>query len=207
MIGELGKIATQCDGVRCDMAMLVLPDVFERTWGRRATLFWPRAIASVRERVPGFCFMAEVYWDLEQLEGRRTRISPHLIRAPQEPVDPTIRQFYDRLLAVLRRDVVRHGTWQLLECTPAWQGNASWDVFVASIWQNDSRLLVTVNYAPNQSQCYVRLPFAELDGRGWKLTDLLGTASYDRDGSDLRSRGLYLDVPSWTCHAFDMTPL
>jgi glycosidase len=65
MTGELLKIAGQCDGVRCDMAMLVLPDVFERTWGRRAPLFWPDAIGRVRERVPGFCFMAEVYWDLE----------------------------------------------------------------------------------------------------------------------------------------------
>ncbi len=33
MIATLVKIAGQCDGVRCDMAMLVLPDVFERTWG------------------------------------------------------------------------------------------------------------------------------------------------------------------------------
>jgi hypothetical protein len=65
MIGELVRIAGQCDGVRCDMAMLVLPDVFERTWGRRAPLFWPDATRRVRERAPGFCFMAEVYWDLE----------------------------------------------------------------------------------------------------------------------------------------------
>jgi glycosidase len=65
MIGELLEIAGRCDGVRCDMAMLVLPDVFERTWGRRAPLFWPEATRRVRERVPGFCFMAEVYWDLE----------------------------------------------------------------------------------------------------------------------------------------------
>ena len=65
MITQLVKIAGQCDGVRCDMAMLVLPDVFERTWGVRAPLFWPDAIARVRERVPDFCFMAEVYWDLE----------------------------------------------------------------------------------------------------------------------------------------------
>ena len=65
MVGELLRIAGQCDGVRCDMAMLVLPDVFERTWGRRAPLFWPDATRRVRERVPGFCFMAEVYWDLE----------------------------------------------------------------------------------------------------------------------------------------------
>src|SRR6516165_1866972 len=65
MIGELAKIAGQCDGVRCDMAMLVLPEVFERTWGQRAPPFWPEATRRVRERVPGFCFMAEVYWDLE----------------------------------------------------------------------------------------------------------------------------------------------
>jgi hypothetical protein len=42
MIGELQRIAGQCDGVRCDMAMLVLPDVFERTWGIRADFFWPK---------------------------------------------------------------------------------------------------------------------------------------------------------------------
>ena len=60
MRGELLRIAGQCDGVRCDMAMLVLPDVFERTWGRRAPLFWPETTARVRERVPGFCFMADV---------------------------------------------------------------------------------------------------------------------------------------------------
>src|SRR6266550_985666 len=54
MIGELLRIAGQCDGVRCDMAMLVLPDVFERTWGRRAPLFWPNATRRVRERVSGF---------------------------------------------------------------------------------------------------------------------------------------------------------
>ena len=43
MIENLLKIAGQCDGVRCDMAMLILPDVFERTWGRRPEPFWPRA--------------------------------------------------------------------------------------------------------------------------------------------------------------------
>ena len=52
MISQLVKIAAQCDGLRCDMAMLVLPDVFERTWGRRAPLFWPDAIRRVREDVP-----------------------------------------------------------------------------------------------------------------------------------------------------------
>ena len=65
MIGELREIAGQCDGVRCDMAMLVLPDVFERTWGMPAEPFWPKATRRVRDAVPASCFMAEVYWDLE----------------------------------------------------------------------------------------------------------------------------------------------
>ena len=50
MIGELVKIAGQCDGVRCDMAMLVLPDVFERTWGIAGRLFWPTATERVRRQ-------------------------------------------------------------------------------------------------------------------------------------------------------------
>ena len=83
MIGELQKIAGQCDGVRCDMAMLVLPDVFERTWGRRPQPFWSRATGQVREQNPEFCFMAEVYWDLEwtlQQQGFRLRLRQTAVR-------------------------------------------------------------------------------------------------------------------------------
>lgn len=65
MLEELLKVAGQCEGVRCDMAMLVLPEVFERTWGISSQPFWPRATERVRQQSPDFCFMAEVYWDLE----------------------------------------------------------------------------------------------------------------------------------------------
>ncbi|NLI80342.1 MAG: alpha-amylase [Deltaproteobacteria bacterium] len=64
------EIADQCDGVRCDMAMLMMSDVFERTWGPRAGArppedYWPALIPAVRSRHPEFRFMAEAYWDLE----------------------------------------------------------------------------------------------------------------------------------------------
>jgi hypothetical protein len=62
---ELLAAASLCDGLRCDMAMLILPDVFQRTWGVAAEPFWPDAIRAVRARSPNFVFMAEVYWDLE----------------------------------------------------------------------------------------------------------------------------------------------
>jgi hypothetical protein len=66
----LHDIASQCDGVRCDMAMLPLNDVFERTWGRLvgqgpAQEYWPDLIRKVKARSPGFTFIAEAYWDLE----------------------------------------------------------------------------------------------------------------------------------------------
>jgi len=269
--------------------MLVLPDVFESTWGIRADLFWPKATEAVRRKHPNFQFMAEVYWDREwtmqqqgfdytydkrlydrlregharpvrehflagldyqnkmarflenhdepraastfspevheaaavvtflspglrffhqgQFEGRRKRISPHLVRGPDEPIDERLKEFYGRLLAVLRRPVVREGKWQLLDCTPAWDGNWTHDCFLAFAWQGPGaeRLLVTVNYAPNQSQCHVRLPFADLGNSQWRLQDLLGDATYDWDGNDLRGRGLYLDERPWSARVFALT--
>jgi glycosidase len=291
MTAVLEKIAGQCDGVRCDMAMLVLPEVFERTWGIRTEPFWPTATHRVRRKAPGFCFMAEVYWDMEwtlqqqgfdyaydkrlydrlrdhharpvrehflagldfqdklarflenhdepraaatfppgiheaaavitflspglrffhqgQFEGRRKRISPHLGRAPEEPVDQPLRRFYDRLLDVLRQPIVRDGRWQLLECAPAWDGNWTNDCFVAFGWQHTGgeSWLVVVNYADNQSQCRLRLPQSDLADKSWRLRDLLGPASYDRDGEELQTRGLYLDMRPWEASVFSLDNL
>src|SRR3954451_7713382 len=63
-------IAGQCDGVRCDMAMLMCNDVFARTWGGRAgpppgEEYWPALIARVRAAHPDLLFIAEAYWDME----------------------------------------------------------------------------------------------------------------------------------------------
>ena len=105
---------------------------------------------------------------------------------------------------MLHHDVVRNGDWQLLECVPAWDGNWTSDCFLAFAWQGggEERLLIVVNYAPNQSQCYVRLSFADLGDRHWQLQDQMGTTAYDRAGNDLQSRGLYLDVAPWCYHVF-----
>src|SRR5262249_1237233 len=96
MIAELVKTAGQCDGVRCDMAMLVLPAVFGRPWDIRAEPFWPRATQRVRERAPDFCFVAEVYWDLEWT-------------LQQQGFDYTYdKRLYDRLRAGQTRPVREH---------------------------------------------------------------------------------------------------
>jgi len=66
----LDYIASQCDGVRCDMAMLLTNAVFERTWGDRGGLkpaseFWTDVIPTLKKAHPNFLFIAETYWDLE----------------------------------------------------------------------------------------------------------------------------------------------
>jgi hypothetical protein len=288
MIEELVRVAERCDGVRCDMAMLILPDVFERTWGLRASPFWPEAIARVRSREPDFVFMAEVYWDLEwtlqqqgfsytydkrlydrlrggearpvrdhlradleyqrkmarfmenhdeprvaatfpramheaaaivtylapglrffqhgQLEGCTKHVSPHLIRGPVEACDAGLRQFYHRLMAIVAECAVRDGEWTLLDCVAAWNGNWTWQCFIAFWWRGPQgeRRLVAVNYAAHQSQCYVRIARTGDNARALAFTDRMSPMRYERDGADLRARGLYLDMPAWGYHVFDV---
>lgn len=63
-------IADQCDGLRCDMAMLMTNEVFARTWGERAgpapqADYWPTLIEATKAVHPDFLFVAEAYWDME----------------------------------------------------------------------------------------------------------------------------------------------
>ncbi|MFL6353402.1 MAG: alpha-amylase family glycosyl hydrolase [Bryobacteraceae bacterium] len=288
MASTLERIAGMCDGVRCDMAMLILPDVFERTWGLRPASFWPDAIRRTRARNPGFVFMAEVYWDLEwslqqqdfdytydkrlydrlrdgharpvrdhfradlefqrksarflenhdepraaatfppetheaaavlsylgpglrffhqgQMEGLTKKIPVHLCRGPVETANSELREFYDRLLRCLRHPSVQ-GDWELLECTAAWDGNWTWDCFICFAWHSagQTRSVVVVNYASNQSQCYLHCRFDEIKGKMIRLRDLMGAAVYDRHGDEICSRGLYLDLPAWGYHVFELT--
>ena len=168
---------------------------------RAAATFLPdrhKAAAVLTFVSPGLRFFHQ-----GQFEGLRKHISPHLVRAPVEPVDQMLKQFYDRLLAVTNQAIVRKGQWQLLECRPAWEGNWSSDSFISFAWElDDERLLVAVNYSSNQAQCYVKLPFANLADARWQLQDLMGDAVYERDGSDLHEHGLYLDEPPWKAIVF-----
>jgi len=174
---------------------------------RAAATFPPgvhEAAAVVTFFTPGLRFFHE-----GQFEGRQNFLSVHVDRAAAEPVNDELQQFYARLLTGLRQRAVREGAWQLLACAPAWEDNGTSESFIASNWQGPEgqRLLVAVNYAPHQSQCYVHLPDADaLRGGSYCLDDLMGPASYLRDGDELATRGLYLDLPPWGYHAFAVTP-
>jgi hypothetical protein len=65
-----------------------------------------------------------------------------------------------------------------------------------------------VNYAPHDSQCYIPLPFPEIQNRSVQLEDLLSSTCYTRDGNELLERGFYLDLGPWSYHIFtlEVTP-
>jgi hypothetical protein len=300
MTEQLRRIARQCDGVRCDMAMLVQPDVFEKTWGDASRpvdgtapaegRFWRNAVRAVKTDHPGFTFIAEVYWDREwelqqegfdftydkrlydrlrsgdgravrehlcaapeyqnrsvrflenhdepraasvfplevhraaaviaflvpgmrffydgQLEGRRAHPSMHVGRRPPEEPDPALQSFYRRLLPCLKRPEVHDGAWRLWPSRPAWEGNATWENMIVCSWSAGDRcLLVALNYASVPGQCYVTLDLPGLTGATFELRDLTGEARYERQGNGLCTNGLYLDMPPWGYHVFEMARL
>jgi len=69
-INNILKIASVADYIRCDMAFLLINDVFDGHWGNQArswgfnrpsSEFWKDAIFTVKLKNPGIKFLAEVY--------------------------------------------------------------------------------------------------------------------------------------------------
>jgi Alpha amylase, catalytic domain len=287
-VGEtLAAIGEHCDGLRCDMAMLMTNEVFARTWAERAgpppdVEYWPALIERTKAVHPDLLFIAEAYWDMEwtlqqqgfdlcydkrlydrlvndsaesvrghlqadrdyqerlirfienhdepraaatfgpaqaraaavtmstlqgarlyhdgQLEGRRTHIPVFLGRGPDEPPDTALRAFYARLLCAIEAADLRGGAWQLCECE-GWPDNDSRRQLLAWCWASaTSRDLVVVNLAGAPAQARVRLPWGDLAGRAWVLTDRLDGRRFEREGDALAGEGLYVALDPWGSH-------
>lgn len=291
VIQTLSAIADQCDGVRCDMAMLFLNAIFERTWDGRtglhpSTEYWADVISAIKAEKPGFIFIAEAYWDLEwelqqhgfdfcydkklydrlehsnaenirlhlcadlayqrkllrfienhdepraasafspakeraaavtsatllgiklfhegQFEGRKVRPPVFLGRRPDEPVDENLRGFYRKLLEAINREALREGEWSLCERT-GWPDNSSFQNVLAWNWvHKDERYLIAVNLSDWPAQARIQVPWVDANGM-WHLIDLLSGATYERDGGEIRSPGLYVELAPWNFHFFQCT--
>ena len=109
-------------------------------------------------------------------------------------------------MPVLKTSAYRGGAWSQIHPQPAWAGNWTSEDFIAFAWAGDNgaRHLVVVNYADNQGQCRLPLSFPEFRGKPVRLTDLLGTEVYDRDGSDIVDSGLYIDHSPWHYNLFEL---
>jgi hypothetical protein len=288
------SIAGQCDGIRCDMAMLLLNQIFERTWGSRAgkphaTEYWRDLIPGVKKAHPEFLFIAEAYWDLEwelqqqgfdfcydkrlydrlnhdgaesvrlhlsadlayqsklvrfienhdepraaatfspakqrtaavtiatlpgarlfhegQFEGRKIRLPVFLCRRPAEATDQRLQIFYQWLIDAANAPVFREGRWALCKCA-GWPDNSTYQNLIAWSWVKDNdRYLIVVNLSDSAAQGKVQVAWEEVEGKTWRLVDVLSGQSYERNGDEMRNAGLYVDLKPWDCHFFRLSQL
>jgi hypothetical protein len=288
-VETLSEISDQCDGIRCDMAMLMTNNVFAKTWGDRAGPtpaddFWPSVIGALRVAHPHVVLVAEAYWDMEwelqqqgfdfcydkrlydrilerdpgavrahlgadvgyqarllrflenhdeprvasrlaveperaaavavatlpgavlwhdgQFEGRRVRPPVFLGRRPDEPPDRDLAIWYRSLLAAVDSSDMRANDWRLLE-VHGWPDNPTSRNLMAWTWSGGSggrRHLVVVNFSGAPAQGMVELGWNDLRGRGWRLTDLLESVAFERDGDDIVDSGLFVDLQPWRFH-------
>ncbi|WAC09073.1 MAG: alpha-amylase family glycosyl hydrolase [Thermodesulfobacteriota bacterium] len=287
VIETLSDIAGQCDGLRCDMAMLLINSIFERTWGshagqRPATEYWVDVISSTKKAHPDFLFMAEAYWDLEwelqqqgfdfcydkrlydrlehdtaesvrlhlcadlayqkklvrfienhdepraastfspekervtavttstlpgaklfhegQFDGRKVKLPVFLGRRPEELIDADLRDFYQKLLNTINVPAIREGTWHLCDRS-GWPDNQSYLNLLGWCWHGvGERCLVVVNLSDASAQGRVQLPWDELMGTSWQMTDLFTGQRYERSGDEMCNPGLYVELPPWGFH-------
>jgi glycosidase len=136
-----------------------------------------------------------------QLEGRRVKLPVQLGRRPDEPVDGELLDFYRRLLKINLT-----GEWRLCEHS-GWPDNASYRNIVAWCWRNGvRRTVVALNLSDSPAQARVRLPWDELSGTSWMLTDELSEVVFTpRDGIEMREPGLYVDLPALGYSVFNVS--
>jgi len=293
VIHTISSIAQQCDGIRCDMAMLMLNSIFEHTWGGRAgprpdTEYWVEVISAIKKKHPGFLFIAEAYWDLEwelqqqgfdfcydkklydrmehgnaegirlhlcadlayqgkllrfienhdepraavtfspakqrslaltiatlpgirlfhegQLEGRKVRLPVFLGRRRDEPVIRELQDFYTKLLKAVDRPIFREGEWSLCD-RRGWPDNRSFQNLVSWTWvYKAERCLIVVNFSDLAAQGLVQVQWKDAGGQKWHLQDALSGAIYERNGSEMLSPGLYVELGPWSGHFFNVSP-
>jgi len=165
---------------------------------RAAALFTPekeRAAALTIATVPGVRLFHE-----GQFEGRKIRLPVFLGRRPAEPVDPDLQGFYRMLIKAASAQGLHNGEWKLCERT-GWPDNQSFLNLVAWAWRSgEEKHFVVVNLSGQRSQARVRLPWDELMGKSWKMTDVFTGEAFERDGGEMRGPGLYVDLGAWGFH-------
>jgi hypothetical protein len=162
-----------------------------------ATFSGPKlgAAAVVVATTPG----AKLIYD-GQIEGRKVKLPVFLARRPAEPRDDALVAFYRSLLSATHKDLFHEGEWHLCY-RHGWPDNASFHNIVAWTWRlGVERTLVAVNLGEHRSQAIVQLPWNDLRGWTWRLVEALGGEWCIRDGDELSTVGLFVELDAGCYH-------
>lgn len=158
-----------------------------------------QAAGIITATVPGLRFFND-----GQMDGDRIRTPIHLRREPQEFANPETRDLYRRLLAYTNSTVIHSGEWTLLKSSTAWEKNETYQGILAWLWRAEGNWkLVVVNYSMIRAQGVIFLPSVLNACVFIQFRDALTDKTYERSGTELAKRGLYVDLQPWQAHLFD----
>ncbi|KKN48105.1 hypothetical protein LCGC14_0656370 [marine sediment metagenome] len=291
-INTLLKIADQCDGVRCDMAMLMTNSVFKNTWGEKVGSildkeFWVEVIQAVKKKFPHFLFIAEVYWDMEwelqqqgfdfcydkrlydrlsygnsqsikahlnadidyqrklirfienhdelrastnfeekrnyasaiitmtlpgarlihegQMKGYKIKIPVQLGKRQIEEENLDLLKFYSHLLQIIPGKDLENGDWSLCSVNSVELEDRSFTNIISYLWWSDNIYRLTVvNFSSEIAKAHIVISQLNYGSSDWLFTDLITGKNYNYNGVNLDKFGLYVKLPAWGGHIFDI---
>jgi len=161
-----------------------------------------RAAAVAIATIPG-----ATLWHEGEFEARQVRPPVFLARRPDEELDLELAAWHLQLIATVTEHHVRSGEWRLLEAT-GWPDNQTCQNVLAWAWENQERggrHVIVVNWSGAPAQGRLPLPWPDLRGSPHMLRDLLAREDVDRDGDELVDPGLFVALPAWGAHLFEVT--
>ena len=157
-----------------------------------------RAAALLALTLPGARLIHE-----GQMAGYQKKLPIQLGRRTSEEDNLGLLEFYLQLINSIPGTKYSEGNWALCKVDPV--GNFSNTNLLAHIWWLEkSYLLTVVNYSAHPAQGNVRIEQIDYGKSEWSFTDLLTQEEYIYEGDNLETHGLFIDLPSWNGHIFDI---
>lgn len=140
-----------------------------------------------------------------QIQGATVRLPIQLGRLPQEPRNAGLEAFYQRLLAAAPYRQTPEDVWRLCEVRSLNSAPPQPNPWLAYTWRTGGKfLLVVLNYSGNNAKGNVIIPDWRPGSGNWTFTDRLTGKSFTYRGTDLAAFGLYVELPSWSGHLFEV---
>jgi hypothetical protein len=141
-----------------------------------------------------------------ELDGRKIRFPLMLQRAMEEPVNPAICAFFEKVLKITNEEVFHTGRWSLLPVSSEGDDTAGnlavYEWRSASAWK-----IIAVNIVGAASQGRVRMDESISPSIQYDFYDELHDVHYSRAGEELRTVGLFVRREAFDAHLFDITPV
>jgi hypothetical protein len=123
-------------------------------------------------------------------------------RLPEEPVDSSLRAWYEKLISLCCCQTLRRGDWRLHDIT-GWDDNPSCGHLLAWSWScGCNRVLVVINFSDTAAQGRVRFPDGDWGACTGRFVDAFTGESFDRPGHNLQREGLFVDLLPWERHVW-----